>query len=452
MNTTVVNLAPNPVPAAPAEPARPRTDASRAVIAGGLLAALLVLGMGGASALVDISGAVVASGYISPLGRPKTVQHLDGGIVREILVRNGSEVRKGDLLIRLDDTELRANADVLRNRLQQGLARHARLEAERDGRAAIDWQNAVPDGLEPPLALSPAQRAMQQQTFAVRRSSRGGRVVQLAEKVQQMTQRIAGVRGLMQAKTEQKAMVDSELQSLRDLLADGFVGAARLLPLERERAALVGDLAEQTAELARLEHGIEEARIELRQADLEFQEKLLAELREVGSETQDLLQQYRATQEKLRRIEIRAPAAGRVHELNVVTVGGVIAPGAALMHVVSADQGLVVEASVEPHFIDQVSPGQPATVRFPAFSREDVSELQASVQTISPTSVLDERSGQSFFRVELRIEPAELARLDARAVGPGMPVEVFLRTGDRSVLSYLLKPMTDQFKRALREK
>lgn len=417
-----------------------------------MLTALLVLGVGGASALVDISGAVVASGSISPLGRPKAVQHPDGGIVREILVRNGASVSKGDLLIRLDDTELRANADVLRNRLQQGLARHARLEAERDGRAAIDWQRAVPEGLDPPLELSSAQRAVQQQTFAVRRSSRGGRVVQLAEKVQQMTERITGVRGLVLAKTEQKDLLERELQNLRDLLASGFVGAARLLPLERERSALVGDIAEHTAELARLQHSIEEARVELKQADLDFQEKLLAELREVGSETQDLLQQYRATYEKLRRIEVRAPEAGRVHELNVVTVSGVIAPGAVLMHIVSADQGLVVEASVEPHFIDQVSPGQPAKVRFPAFSREGLSELNANVQTISPTSVLDERTGQSFFRLELRIEPAELARLGAQAVGPGMPVEVFLRTGDRSVLSYLIKPLTEQFQRALREK
>lgn len=446
---TALNFASTAVPAVPAQP---RTDARRAVIAGGLLAALLVLGLGGASALVDISGAVVASGSISPLGRPKTVQHLDGGIVREILVRNGAEVRKGDLLIRLDDTELRANAEVLRNRLQQGLARHSRLEAERDGRAAIDWQNAVPAGLDPPLVLSPVQRRVQQQTFDVRRSSRSGRVVQLAEKVQQMQQRIAGVRGLVQAKAEQQVLVDRELQSLRDLVAEGFVGVAKLMPLQRDRAALVGDLAEHTAELARLEHSITEARIELNQADLEFQEKLLAELRDVGSETQDLIQQYRATHEKLRRIELRAPETGRVHELNVVTVGGVIAPGATLMQIVSADQGLVVEASVEPHFIDQVTPGQATTVRFPAFSRDDVSELQAHVQTISPTSVLDERSGQSFFRIELRIEASELARIGARAVSPGMPVEVYLRTGDRSVLSYLLKPLTDQFLRAFREK
>lgn len=450
MTGPALHLASVAVPAPAAGP-RPRTDVRRPMLAGLLAAALLVLGVGGGIALVDISGAVVANGVIAVQGRPQAVQHLDGGIVREIRVRNGAAVAKGDLLLRLDDTNLRATAEIQLNRLREGLARRARLEAERDGRAAIAWQAATLPGL-PGVDTLAEQRAVQQRLFEVRRAARGGQVSQRSEKVKQIENQILGIRGLIKAKGEQIASLEGELAGLRDLQKGGYVPATRILSLEREQASLAGQVTEHRSELARLANGIDETRIGLLQNEREFQENLLSELRQVTAETNDLAQQYRATTEQLRRVEIRAPASGVVHEISVATVGGVIAPGATLMQVISAEQGLVVDAGIEPQFIDQLARDQPATVRFPALSRDITPELPARVHTISPTSVVDERSGAAFYRVELRIAADDLARLQAYSVVPGMPVEVFLRTGDRSILSYLLKPLTDQFQRALRER
>ncbi len=450
MNRTLHLAAPAPQPQPAALP--PRTGLRGPVLGGAVAAAVLVLGLFGSAALVDIAGAVVANGTLAVQGRPKAVQHLDGGIVREIHVRNGSEVKQGDLLVRLDETTLRANAEIQLNRLREGLARRTRLEAERDGKPAIDWNAAAVTGL-PEAAPAPLQREVQRKLFAVRRDAQKGQGSQRNEKVKQIQNQIVGTRGQIAAKTEQMQSIEGELTGLRDLQKGGYVPATRILSLEREMAALAGQVAEHRAELGRLANSVDETRIGVLQGEREFQENVLSELRQVSAETSDVAQQYRATMEQLRRVEIRAPESGVVHELNVVTVGGVIAPGAVLMQIVSADSGQVVDAGVEPHFIDQLSRDQPATVRFPAFSRDETPELPARVHTISPTSVVDERTGATFYRVELRLAPDDLARLKSRhAVVPGMPVEVYLRTGDRSVLSFLFKPLRDQLQRAMRER
>ena len=421
------------------------------MLGGALAAATLVFGLGGSAAFVDVAGAVLATGAVSPQGRPKAVQHLDGGIVREIRVRNGSVVDKGDLLLRLDDTALRSAVEIHRNRLREGLARQARLQTERDGVAAIDWARATLPGLAE-VGASADQRSAQQRLFNVRRAARGGQVSQRGEKVKQFQNQIAGTQGLIASKTEQAASIERELLGLRSLQKEGFVPATRILALEREQSALAGQVVEHRAELARIGNGIDETQIGVLQGEREFQENVLAELRQLTSEMADTSQQYRAAREQLSRVEIRAPESGVVHELNIVTVGGVVAPGATLMQLVSSAQGLVIDAGIEPQFIDQVLLGQTAVVRFPAFSRHSTPELTGTVATVSPTSVLDERSGAAFYRVEVQITAAELARLEPRALVPGMPVEVFVQTGERSILSYLVKPLRDQFQRALRER
>jgi len=428
---------------------RPAIALRGAILAGVIASVLMLVGLFGGASIVHIAGAVVASGAISPKGRPQLVQHLDGGIAREIRVRNGSMVGKGDLLIVLDDTQLRAAVEIHRNRLHEGLARHVRLSAERDRLAAIDWKLAAEFAdIEIPAGL----RASQQRLFDIRRAARNGQSALSAEKVKQLVNQSQGVQGLLVAKLQQVESLDNELAKLRRLQKEGFIAETRLLGLERERAALAGQVTEHKAELGRLDNGIEEARIALLQSEREFQENVLSELRQVNAEVNDVAQQYRATREQLQRVEIRAPEAGVVHELAVVTVGGVVPARATVMQLVPQDQEFIVDANLDPQFVDQVTQGQSAVVRFPAFSRDTTPELNGSVRNVSPTSVVDERSGAAFYRVEVQISPAEFARLSGRSVVPGMPVEVFVQTGERSLVSYLLKPLTDQFQRALREK
>ncbi len=437
-------------------PLRPQTSVRGAVMSGLLALALLVLGLGGASALVGVSGAVVAPGLVALQGRAKTVQHLDGGIVREIRVRNGSTVSQGETLLRLDDTRLLANAEMHGLRLREGLARLARLQAERDGRGSIDWSAASLPALagwdDSALAAAPEQHQAQQRLFELRRAARGGRGAQQTERIKQLEAQIAGVQGLMAARSQQLSSIGGELTDLRALLKEGFISAPRVLQLEREQSALAGQLAEHRAELARLANGIEEARIGRLQSEREFQEQVQAELRQLTVELNDSAQQYRTIREQLARVEIRAPEAGVVHELAVSTVGGVIAPGALLMQIVAPDGMLVVEANVEAAFIDQVRAGQEAVVRFPAAARDQTPELPATVVSVSPTSVVDERSGAVFYRAEIHIARDQIERMRVGVVMPGVPVEVYLRTGERSILSYLTRPLTDQFQRALREK
>jgi HlyD family secretion protein len=450
MNTLAMeDSATNAGPATQSLSERPKTAVRPAIAAGCGAALLMVVGFFGGASLLNIAGAVVATGAISPSGRPQSVQHLDGGIVLEIRVRNGMSVTKDELLIRLDDTPLRAAVEIHRNRLHEGLARNARLSAERDRAGAIDWKPAAQFGdLEVPVAL----RASQERLFEIRRAARSGQSALSGEKVKQFLNQKQGVQGLLASKLQQAESIDLELAKLRRLQKEGFIAETRLLGLERERAALAGQVTEHRAELGRLENGIEEARIALLQSDREFQESVLSELRQVNAEVNDVAQQYRATLEQLQRVEIRAPAAGVVHELAVVTVGGVVPARATVMQLVPQDQEFIVDANLDPQFVDQVVHGQSAIVRFPAFSRDTTPELNGTVRTVSPTSIVDERTGVAFYRMEVQLPPAEFARLSGRSIVPGMPVEVFVQTGERSLVSYLLKPLTDQFQRALREK
>lgn len=430
-------------------PARPKTSVRQAILAGLLGMLALFGGLGGWMAFADISGAIVANGAVAVHGRPKVIQHLDGGIVAEIHVTDGDLVKRGDLLVRLDETMLKANEAIHVRRLEEALAERSRLEAERDGKQEIAW----PQDFAKSLDVSPSAeiKASQSRLLLVRRESRDGQRARLEEKIAQYDNQITGVKGLQAAKQQQIAFIDRELTGLRQLHEQGNTTLNRLLALERQRAELSGQLAEHGSELSRIQNAISEARINILQLEREFLETVLAELRKRDQEINEVVQQLTATRAQLSRVELRAPVAGRVHQMSVFTIGGVVSPGASILQLVPQNEAIEVEVQVATQFIDEVYVGQPARIRFTAFNQHSTPELAAAITTISPSSVVDEKTGGAYYRVWINLAEGELSRLGNLRLLPGMPAEVFIKTRDRTALNYLVKPLTDQISRAFRE-
>lgn len=426
-----------------------KTSTRTAIVASIVTLLALFGGIGSWMALADISGAIVSSGTVAVMGRPKTIQHLDGGIIADIKVTDGDRVQRHDLLILLDDTTLKANIAIYTKRLEEGLAERSRLEAERDGKSAIVWDDV--DDISAGVRPSENIRASQTKLLTARRESREGQRARLLEKVEQFGNQIDGVKGLQASKKEQIKFIDQELSGLRSLQKDGNTTINRLLSLERQRADLLGQLAEHGAELSRIENSISEAQISILQLDREFLETVLSELRKRDQDVNDMVQQLIATRAQLSRVEVRSPVSGIIHQMSMFTIGGVVAPGASILQIVPADDNVEVEVQIGTQFVDEVHVGQPARVRFTAFNQRTTPELTAAVATISPSSVIDERAGTSHYRVWLRLTPEELAKLNGQTLVPGMPAEVFIKTRDRTALSYLVKPLADQINRAFRE-
>ena len=417
----------------------------------GLIAVLvMVAGVGGWMMQARIAGAVIAPGTVAVRGKPQTVQHLDGGIVQEIRVQNGQAVEKGQILLLLDDTTIRANLAIYLNRLREALAREARLAAE----LREDEIITAEDLREQPVDVGSLDLVLETQTglLRARRELRLGQMELLTEKANQFENQINGVAALIEAKREQLALVERELDDANQLLTQRLVQQSRVTALERQRADLRGQVAEHEAEIARLRNAIGETRIQALQIGREHQETVLNEKRQIATEIDELIQQIQATVAQLDRVAIRSPSDGLVHEMSVFTVGGVVAAGAPILQVIPISRGVELEATVPTADIDQIYLGQVARLRFPAFNQRTTPEIEGAVAMISPSSIVDEKTGNAFFRVGLTVPQDQLQRLGDLTLTPGMPAEAFLVTERRTVIGYLLRPLTDYFNRAWRER
>lgn len=425
-----------------------KTGLTRAGVFGVL--AFLVLFTGGAywAWATQISGAVIAPGQVEVIGKPKSIQHLDGGIVEEIFVGDGDFVEKGQALLRLDETLLRANLEIYRSRLSEALATRDRLIAEQSDAPEITFADPDPvlEGID-----TAVHRRGQQEIFTARRDLEEGRKEQLAEKIRQFANQSGGVDGLIDAKNRQLTLIDQEIQAMTILSEKGLARASQLMGLQRSQADLLGQIAEHRSELARIQNSIRDAELEKLQGERQIKEEVVTELRQVTTSIEELRQQLTTTQKQLERVHVRAPNSGRIHEMQITTIGGVVRPGETLLQIVPLDEGVGFRTRISPSSVDQVYPGQAATLRFSAFNQRTTPELQGSVVDISPTSVLDEVTGQEFFWVNVTVSDEELARLGNLDLVPGMPVEAYIRTTDRTVLSYLVKPLSDQINQAFRE-
>lgn len=427
----------------------PVTRTSRLLIVGSVSALLLFGGLGGWLYFANIAGAVIGQGVVVVEGKPKTLQHLDGGIVTQINVTNGDFVEKETLLVKLDDTLLRSNLEIYSNRLRETTARQARLIAERDVVDTIEWS----DNLLTLLGVSVDEqiKAGQKKLFEVRKITRTGQKELLGKKISQFHNQTTGVIALKSSKNSQIALLEEELGGVRILKKKGLASTTKLLALERQKEDLVGRNAEHDAELARINNSISETEIQMLQVEREFQQSVLTELRQIDQEVNDISQQLHATSEKLKRVEIRAPVAGIIHELAVATIGGVVAPGSSILQVIPQDDKFEIEVNIEPQFIDELSAGQHTVLRFTTFNQRTTPEIDGSVKNISPNSVINPQTGIPFYKVMVEIAPIELAKLNGQKLVPGMPVEAFIQTKQRSPLSYLAKPLLDQMRHVGRE-
>jgi HlyD family type I secretion membrane fusion protein len=425
-----------------------RTDLSRAGRMGVLAGLALLLVVFGWAYMTQINGAVIASGSAVVRGKPKIVQSLDGGIVEEVHVRDGDLVRAGDTLLRLDPTLLRINLEMYRNRLAETRAEINRLQAEQinANTLSFDYDRSYLDG----LALMQIN-ASQAEIFSARREVIKGREEQLREKVAQFKNQIAGVDGLIRAKQEQLTFIEQELEDVRALHADGLAREGQVLELQRARAQLLGEISEHQSKLARIRNSVRDTELEILQSKRQFKEQVVTDLRKAVMQSEELVLQIVTAQKQLERIEILSPVDGIVHEMQVFNAGGVVPPGETILQVVPIAKGVDFEIRVDPNAIDQVVMGQRAKVVFTAFNTRTAPEVFGTVSGISPDSVTDPGTGQSFYRVMLAIPPEELARLEGHEILPGMPIEAFLQTGERTVLSYLTRPLSDQLRRAFRD-
>lgn len=410
----------------------------------GGLGAFLVL-----FSLISISSAVVSPGVVNVEGNYKTVQHLDGGIVAKILVKNGDRVNEGDVVVRLDPTAARANLAVVMARMNEFLVQQARLEAERDGQDAITLPPTVEAAAGDPV-LSRTIDA-QRKLFETRRSARTGELSVLREKLTQAENDAAGVEKILAARRREVELNAAELASVKPLFDRGFASQQRLMPLQREQARLEGEVGRLTSDLSKVKGIVAESRLKLAQSDKEFQQSVADELRKVQASLAELTEQRTALDDKLKRIDIRAPRAGRVHALAVHTEGGVVQPASPILQIIPEGDRLIVDAQLPPAEIDKVRLGQPASIRFTAFNARATPRLEGAVINVSAAQITDNQ-GRSHFSAQIALADGELHKLPTgHHLVPGMPAEVYIETGSRSIMSYFLKPFFDSISRAFRE-
>lgn len=416
----------------------------------GLAATLaLVAGFGLWATLTHISGAIVAQGQIEVERDRQVVQHPDGGVVAEILVKEGARVAAGQTLLRLDGAALRSELTIVEGQLSELTGRTARLTAERDGTDLVFPAEILT--LAQTSEEVAAQLDGQRRLFQARAATLAEQRELLARRIDQITAQSNGIAAQSAALTRQLALIEQELASQQSLLDKGLAQAGAVLALQREQARLEGQIGELQADLARTEGQVTEIEIQISSLDTERREEATTELRQVGPMALELAERRRALRDRIDRLEIRAPVAGIVLGLQVTTPQSVLRPAEPLLYVIPQDRPLVITARIAPIHIDEVSVGQAAELVFPAFSARDTPHLNGRVTLVSADALSDPQSGATYYTAELELAEGERARLGDRVLVPGMPVEVFLQTGRRTPLAYLVKPFTDYFAHAFRE-
>jgi HlyD family secretion protein len=419
------------------------------VIAGLLTVVVLVGGLGGWAAMAEVAGAVIAPGVLVVESNVKTVQHPTGGVVGELLVRDGDQVRAGDVLIRLDPTQTRAKLEIISKSLDELAARQGRLEAEQDGAAAPRFPAELLARRDDPAVARLIEG--EEQLFRLRRASRLGQQAQLKERVGQLTEEIRGLEAQTGSKVEEIATIRKERESLEALFRKKLVTATRVNELDRAASRLEGERGGLVAASAQARGKITETELQIAQIDEDLRAEVGRELAEIRAKTAELVERRTAAEEELDRVDIRSPQDGAVFNLAAHTVGGVIRAGEPILTIVPEADALTVEARVAPQEIDRVRLGQAAVLRFSSFNQRTTPETSGTVSFISADVTEDERTGLFFYTLRVAVSDQEVAKLGAVRLVPGMPVEAFIRTDERTVLSYLVKPFSDQMARAFRE-
>jgi HlyD family secretion protein len=394
---------------------------------------------------ISISGAVVASGTVAVESSNKTVQHLDGGIIQKINVKNGDLVKAGDVLIKLDDTQLRANLGVSRGRTLDALTQQLRLEAERDSKPTFTLPKTLLEGNNDPqlLRMFEAQHAL----FVARRTGKTGEQSVLKQRVEQLKNDLSGMQQQLESRQRESEFVARELKGVLPLYEKGFINQARISPLQRDNARLSGEVGRLTTEVEKAKSAMTEATLKLAQSDKDFQSQVADDLRKALGAFTEASETLAGIEDKLARAEIRAPRSGRINGMTATTEGGVIAAGSPVLQVVPEDEKLIIEAKIQPQDVDKVRGGLNAAVKFPAFNAKSTPRLEGIVTTVSPSTLKDQdQQNKPYYQIQIELPVEELAKLGREhKLIPGMPAEVYIETNPRSILSYVIKPIADLF-------
>ena len=418
------------------------------LITGFAAAFLLVAGVGGWAATTDVSGAVIAPGQLVVDSNVKKVQHPTGGVVGELLVKDGDQVKQGDVLVRLDGTQARASLAVVSKALDELAARQARNEAERDGATAIDYPAELKARSADPEVK--ALMSGEAKLFQMRLSAREGQKAQLHEQIQQLQLQIEGSQAQEAAKAKEIRLLGQELASVQVLWKQNLVPISRVTTLERDDARMEGERASLVANIAQSRGRIAELQLKVHQIDQDLSTEVGKELSEIRAKKSEYTERRVAAEDQLKRIDLVAPQDGKVFQRSIHTVGGVIQAGEAAMLIVPESDSLIVEAKVPPHDIDQIHVGQHAVLRFGAFNQRTTPELNGELVRIGADVTQDDKNSEAYYSVRIRVLDGETARLDGLQLIAGMPVEAFIQTTPRTVASFLVKPLADQIARAFR--
>ena len=414
----------------------------------GYISIVVMVGVfGGWSVLTLINSAVIASATIVAESNTKKIQHMEGGIVRKILVKDGDRVEAGIDLVILDDTDTKAELGIVESLLTENIAKRARLEAQRDNTTAIEFPIEL-NASEPEVA-----RIMQGQKrlFESRLAAINGKLEQLNQQIDQITEQVSGLEAQITAKERQIALIKDELIDLKGLQKKGLVANSRILAMEREQANLEGGRGELIASKASAAAKIGEVKLQVLQVSEEDRAQSLSDLREAEGKIAEYRERKLAAAARLGRMSIKAPITGDIYQVAVHTIGGVISPAEVLMLIVPEADELILQAQVLPQSIDRIAVGQRANVRFPAFNARLTPEIGAEVTQISADTSRADQNSPPFYVVRLRIPAEELAKLDGKKLKTGMPAEAFIQTEAQTPITYLLKPLMDQIAHTFRE-
>jgi HlyD family type I secretion membrane fusion protein len=417
----------------------------------GILAILaLVLGLGFWGMQARISGAVVASGTVQVESNRQVIQHLEGGVVGEILVKNGDQIAPGDVLVRLDGTRQMSELAIVVGQLQEIMARQARLIAERDGAEDITFQ---PELLALVASRPDARKQVDGESalFNARREAMAQEVDLLGEQNLQIENRVKGINSQLDALASQNEIMESELADQEKLLKQKLTLASRVLELRRERAELLGQTGRLEAEIAELRGQVASNAIGLLQLETRRREEAVTGLRDLQFREIELLERRNTLIDTISRLDIKAPVGGIIYENKVFAVQSVVQPAADLMYIIPQDQPLVVSARINSINIDEVYLGQDATLRFSAFDQRKMPEIRGKLSQISADVIVDQNTGENYYETKILPTDTDLANLVDQVLIPGMPVEVYIKTGDRTAFEYLTQPLMNFFNRAFRE-
>jgi len=404
---------------------------------------------GGWAALAPLNSAALANGSVRVEGNRKTIQHLEGGIIGKILVKAGDRVRAGQVLIELDDILPKANLELLQGRMDAAIALEARLTAESRKNEEITFPDSLYSKRDQPEIS--AIITGQVNIFEARRETLLGKTQILKRRIDQLSEEITGLKGQIKAENTQINLLNQEITDISGLVDKGLASRPRLLGLKRQLAEINGSKSQHLADIARANQNVAETRLQITELHTEMVNEAVQQLRDTQNDLRDLMEQIRAAEDILERIVIRAPIDGALVNMQVHTTGGVIAPGAPLLDIVSLDDRLIVEARVDPKDIDVVHQGLAAQVRLTAFSQRRSRPIDGRVLTVSADALADERTGQTYYLAQIELTEDPQSALDGDAIQPGMQAEVLIVTGARTLFEYLVQPVGGIIDRALRE-